>query len=94
MKSLDNKQTDIQPNESRLTYGDLIKSCLDNPPDGGFTRDDIRKRDRIETAVDNGKKEIELEDADADNLKQIVSQMTWGIRHKDLIDFHDAIENL
>ncbi len=94
MKTLKNETTEIPLNGQPMTYTDLVRNCLDQPPPEGFTFDDIRKRSRIEEALDAESDEIKLEDADAENLKQLIEQMRWGIRHPDLLVFADAVEAL
>jgi len=78
------------------TTVDLIRNCLDLPPQGGFTLQVLRDRDRIEKALDQSKakikKEITFEDQDWKNLKAIVKQSTWGTRHPDILAFLEEFE--
>lgn len=94
MKTLKNETTEIQLNGQMMTYADLVRNCLDQPPQQGFTFDDLRQRSRIEKALDTESEQIKLEDADATNLKQIVGQMRWGVRHPHILGFADAVEAL
>jgi len=104
MKTLENISTKIKLNGSKTTYADLILDCLNHPPemirqDGvpipvGFSREEMVQRDRIEKIIANNDKEFLFEDSDASNLKKIVGQMRWGIRHPDILKFLDTVGNL
>ncbi len=95
MKTLKYKTLDIKDGTGdSLTYGKLIEACLDHPPDKGFSRKDLKERDRIEQAVQCSNGELELEDADADILKRLVRVMRWGKRHRSILDFCDDVEAL
>ena len=76
------------------SYRDLILSCLDQiPPGNGLKRKDFRDRDRIEDAMNSAKNgTLKFEDNDAENLKRIVDEMQWGIRHRDISKFLDDVE--
>lgn len=89
-------------NGKDVDYKRLILNCLDDVPTTpsgqtlGFSRSEMKDRDRIEKAVEDSgdEDEIKFEDADADNLKRLVTSMKWAIRHKDLLEFIDAIDNM
>ena len=95
MKTLKNKTTIISsaPDQFFKT-SDLIKQSLNVVPEGGFTREDFKVRDRIEAYLSDEAKEFKLEDADANALKKIVSTIKWTFRHPDLTDFLNEIEAL
>lgn len=101
MKVLINKELTIHQNGKSIDYKQLIRNCLDNVPTSpttgaplGFTRSDMRDRDRIEMAIDKSDDEIKLEDADAVNLKNLVSSMRWAMRHKEILEFTEAVEEM
>lgn len=94
MKTLELKDIEIRSGDEAMNYAHLIRSCLDNAPQGGFSMQDMRDRDRIETALVASNGILELEDADAQNLKTLVSQMRWGVRHKDILVFCEAVEKM
>ncbi|MCH8060093.1 MAG: hypothetical protein IIA11_06505 [Proteobacteria bacterium] len=94
MKTLELKDTAIKSGDETINYEQLIRSCLDNPPQGGFSMQDMKDRDRIEKALVASNGILELEDADVQNLKNLVSQMRWGVRHKDILALCDAIEQM
>lgn len=97
MKLIENKKTSILKSEtdkSCLDYRELIKSCLDMTPQGGFSFEDLTKRARIDAALKKSKNgKIELEDADYENLKSIVKEMRWLVRHNDILEFTKTILN-
>lgn len=102
MKTLTLKTGEVpEGGDDPLSYDGFIRACLDhttivNGRRIGFTRQDLKERDRIEKALDqvNGEGKIELEDADAENLKRIVDAMAWGIRHPLILEFCDDVEAL
>lgn len=93
MKTFKNKTTSISDGKKELTYKDLILFCLNYIQEGGLDREAMKKRDRIEKACET-KGDIEFEDADAHNLKEIAQIVRWPFRHKEVIEFLDAINEL
>ena len=96
MIKIENKQTSIPLNrvsskdgtKQGATYKDLIESSMDILPQGGFTPEDIRNRNRIQKALEDIKDNmIELEDADYKNLQAIVELSRWASRDVELSDF-------
>jgi hypothetical protein len=90
----------IAPNTVEKTTIDLIRDCLNIPPQGGFTLQDYKKRNRIERAVETLLREAEisgmtsmegtfllLEDNDYETLKHIVKIGPFAIRQPFLTDF-------
>jgi hypothetical protein len=73
-----------------MTYADLIKICLNNPPKNGWTTDEMRKRIKIEDKLEDLKAEddISLEDAEFDKVVEC-SKVPWQFKHKDIIAFED-----
>lgn len=94
MKTFLNKNTSISDGKKELTYKDLVLFCLNNVPERGLDREAMKKRDRIETAFETKAGNIKLEDADAHNLKEIVKEVRWNFRHKELSEFLDVINDL
>lgn len=95
MKTLQNKTTKISSAPDQFfTTAALIKQSLNVVPEGGFTREDFKVRDRIEAYLSDKAEEFKLEDADANALKKIVSTIKWTFRHPDLTDFLNEIEAL
>lgn len=97
MKTITNKSTEITiADESGktnfMTYADLIKICLNNPPKNGWTTDEMRKRIKIEDKLEDLKAEddISLEDAEFDKVVEC-SKVPWQFKHKDIIAFEDTL---
>lgn len=98
-KTIENKETTLNFKEGeetrKMTYFDIIKLCLDSPPQGGFSRDDIKKRNRIE---DKLKGEIgstvELEHDEFYSLKKICNDMKWNTRVEDIENFLDYLDDV
>lgn len=93
MKQLTLKTSQAETGEA-LTYEVFIRACLDHPPAKGFARADLKRRDRIEKVLDASNGLLELEDADAAALKQLVEAMRWGMRHPLVLEFCDDVEAL
>lgn len=96
MKSLNIVKCEISlPGIPQTNTIDLVKACLNNVPESGFSYEDLKLRQRIEDACLKSKKEIILlEDNDANNLKILIKQMRWGVRHNDIVSFCQDVENL
>ena len=96
MKIIEAKKTKIRgQDEEMLTYIDLVRVCVNAVKQGGFTVDEMRKRQRILDAVDKEKDgKMSLEDEDVKILKGCVAQMKWLTVHKDVIAFSDYIKDL
>ena len=102
MKTLENTTTAIPTRENvggkieevigKIDYKFLIKSCLDNQPQGGFSFSDFKERDRIEKCLEDD--EFAFEDEDVKNLKEIVNSMKWASRSPDLTEFLEVVNNL
>jgi len=105
VKVLINKVTELgQQNGKDIDYKILITNCLNSAPISpsgqqiGFSRSEMKDRDAIEDALeeseDEDNNEIFFEDAVANNLKRVVNIMQWAMRHKDILEFIDAIDNM
>ncbi len=94
MKTLEIKPTSIaKEHEEPVDYAKLIEYCLNFvPKEMGISVGEMRKRHRILAALEAANGTIELEDADAQKLKQCVRAMRWGINHRDIIHFCDEVE--
>lgn len=79
MKTLNLTKTEI--NGKQVTTAQLILDCLNVAPAGGFTREDFKKRDRIEVVfTDIYTASVDLEDQDYEALKAIIDGMKWTMR--------------
>ena len=88
MKKIENKNYTMMADKDRTaTTVDLIKLCLNQPPQGGFNYEDLKNRERIDNALET----MEFEDADFKNLVNYVKAMRWNIRHADILDFINEI---
>lgn len=95
MKKLENKTTEILKDEnSKTTYADFCKVCINVMPQGGLDVIQMKTRLDIVTAIDNANGSIELTEEQADTLKECVKEMRWAIIHKDVVEFTEAVEKL
>jgi len=93
MKSVENKRFKLGKEEVTTTF--LLAACVRNPTQGVMI-DDMRLRIKILDALelaDKNKSVIELEDAQIEKAKQLVSIMPWGVIEKGIIEFCDFIGN-
>ncbi len=97
MKTIINKKTKIviadeSGEQVPMLYTDLIGICLNNPPQGGWKTDEMRKRIKIEDKLEGVKEdgEIKLEDAEWEKVVEC-SKIPWQFKHKDIIAFEDAL---
>ena len=97
------KQIEVKTHaEAKLTENEnlntkhLIMMVINNAPPGGFSREDIGKRDRIEQAVTEAKEgfPITLEDADFDELHSLAKSMKWPSRLPFIKDFVDGLADI
>lgn len=98
MQKLVMKDTSIKkgPNTNdKLSYKELIISCMNNGPKDGFSASEMRLRLRILDVLETCENSIlVLEDQDAEKLKECVKSMRWGLIHKDIPIFEDDIDSM
>jgi hypothetical protein len=95
MKNLENKETELRKTETELTtYADLVRSVNDFTPEGGFNKSTMKLSLKIDEKLEQANGTIELEDAEAEYLKGIIAVYPWALKHKDVLAFVEAIENL
>lgn len=92
MKTFENKTVEIK-GAAPTSYAELLKVCLDVPPQGGFTTTEMKSRLRLANALDKANGHIELEDSDHSKLMELVKDMKWGVVSQDLIDLEEAVLN-
>lgn len=92
MKTVENKKLEI-PGDIK-DYFDLIKICMNQPPQGGYNADEMRKRLRVLNVIDKEKESMELEDADVACTQQCVKEMRWNFLHQDILNFVEYISGL
>lgn len=92
MKTLINKTIKVAGNETN--YKELIESALNQTPQGGFSFEEIRKRNKIQDVLDKANGKMSFEDAEAENLKEIVNASRWIVRDKSIEEFGEEVNNL
>ena len=101
-KSIHNVSTSIKINvigndgktvtNKMMDYRDLIITALDNPPQAGFKRHDIARRNKIEDQLKGDV--MELDNEDFQFVKQLCNDMSWSVRHKDLQTFLNYLDDV
>jgi hypothetical protein len=95
MKTLTNKKTEIEGfNDSKMTYADLAKICINVMPQGGLDVTEMIARLKVTNKLEEDKTKIDLEDAEAETLKACVTSMKWTMMHQDLVDFIQEVDKL
>jgi|LakMenEpi03Aug12_release.lakeMendotaPanAssembly.Ray.scaffolds.fasta_scaffold1170408_2 hypothetical protein len=92
MKSINNKTVNVSGKD--VTYAELLKMCNDSTPTQGWTKATMKTAIKIDYVLEKKGETIELEDADFEYLKPLVSNMNWVIKSQVLVDFTDYIESL
>lgn len=96
-KTIENRETSIDFNEKdgekrKMKYFDIIKVCFDRIPQGGFTRDEIKKRNRIESKLKG--ESVELEHDEFHSIKKICNEMGWNTRIEDIETFYEYLDDV
>jgi hypothetical protein len=73
---------------------EILKVCINDPPQGGFTSQDIRTLQRVLDSIEAGGDVLAMEDTDAKAVQKRVAEMKWKIIHPDILAFVDAVANL
>lgn len=96
MKTFENKQTDLNSETGKARYADLALTCLNQPPQGGYTPVEMNKRLRVVKAMEENKEAdtIDLEDQDVETLQQAVASARWMILKTDIAEFNNHVESL
>lgn len=98
MKQLQNRRVEFTARGEAIeaTYVAFARSCLDNPPQGGFTLDEQRKRLRVLDALDGVAEDgvVVLEDGDAEKLQECVKAMRWAMMAKPILEFAEAVADM
>lgn len=96
MKSLALKEITLEGAPQATPYTELLKMCVKNPPKDGFDAEEMEKRMRLTKALREaeGKETLELEDADAAKLKEVVAAMRWGIMDEGIVEMLNAVKAL
>lgn len=96
-KIVENKSTRLMLTETEpVKYADLLFTVINAPIKQGITtaemRRDLRIVDVIETS--KAKPEIEFTDEDFKFVVDTLKEQTWQVRHIDILDFVDYIQEL
>jgi len=99
MKTFTNQQTSITigiegtREKKEMTYADLANLTLNIVPQGGWTKDEMKIRFKIESKLEklNVDESIELEDAEFKKVLDCSSQ-PWQFKHKDLLAYMEDLE--
>jgi hypothetical protein len=100
MKTFINRLTEItRPNENgevkKLSYADLANVTINITPTEGWSKDEMRRRFKLEDKLTGHEvgDEIALEDADVEKLNQLAN-IPWAFAHRDLLKYITHIEEL
>lgn len=90
MRRLTNKKAD-----EKTTYSDLLKVIINSVPQQGLTIGEQRDRIKLLNKVEaEAEEDMLLEEAEANQLKAMVSEHKWAIVSKELVVFGDDVENM
>jgi hypothetical protein len=71
---------------------ELIRQATNFTPPGGFNAADMINRIRILDVLEKANGELNLEDADFENLKKYVKETRWGVISKTIVEFINQFE--
>lgn len=95
MVTIKNKTTDLNLTENqKLTFFDLYKTALKQPPQGGFGLDEMRKGIKLLDAMDKDNETAKVENVEFEYLKEKVNSAKWGSVEKVIIEATDYLNNL
>jgi len=97
MSTLKNKETSIKKSEDEmLSYAFLIEQCISVTPEKGFSVSEMKKRLSIHEVITNTKvnSEFKFKAENTMTIKDCVKTMQWGVMHKDIVEFAEAIAEL
>lgn len=94
MKKLELKKVDFFKNEEgeSVNYSALIRVCLNNVPEGGYTVQEMRDRMDILNKAEKANGSLDLEDSETKKLKSCVKAMKWSLMNKEIVQFCDDVE--
>jgi hypothetical protein len=74
-----------------VTYADLIKYCLDTPPQGGFSVSEMSKRIKILDILENSESGANLSFGkdQGNTIMQCIDSSKWSRMHRDITEFVD-----
>jgi len=83
------------------TYIELIGVSMNNPPERGFSVEDMRERikitDLLKKVTNEGKtnpKQVEFEDAHIPIIKDCLKGLRWGSLQPEIVEFTDYINEI
>lgn len=92
MKSIPNKTTkNIVMDGKKATYADLAMICLKQPPEGGFSLEEMNRRLKVLGVLENANASIVLEDADMEALQKVVNKSRWPELVPEVTEFAKAV---
>lgn len=77
-----------------MSYGELLLKCVNSPPKEGFSPEEMEKRLKLVRKLNEAKDTVELEDAEANDLKRCTSEMRWNVLNEDLKKMLDDVKAL
>ena len=101
MKTIKNETLKVSTTQQNGTiievekdYKEQILVCLNFETGEGMDYEGIKVRNKIEAVLEKSNGSIDLEDHDADALKEIVRKVRWITRDKGLQTFIETINDL
>lgn len=79
--------------EAEKTYAELLRDCLENraPNAPGFGIKEMKQRIEIMDVLEKANGTIELENAQAEKVKEVVKEMQWLVISKDILEFCETV---
>jgi len=97
MKTIENKETSLLLTEdTKVKYSDLIMTVLSGPVKEGITIPEMRRDLKLYGIAENAKVGDSMEFTE-DEIKHIISLVNaqkWAVKHIDILEFADYVENV
>lgn len=92
MKTINDKE--VQIGKDKINYKELLKICVNTPPQGGYTPEDMKNRVKILSVIDSSNGEMKFEDAEYNTLKECVNKSRWNVLAPELVEFIEYVGNV
>lgn len=92
MRTLQLKSFTFKNAKEKTTYKELLTAVLDNPRDTGVKVSELRIRLQILDKLEIAENSLELEDTEANLMKELVADMNWVKIDKGILLFNDEIQ--
>jgi len=92
--SLKESTTKINGQDVKISYKELVESCLKQVGREGINAVEMERRINIVKVLRAAKNKLSLEDADAVALKELVEKMPWSVVDEAVLEFCKDVKKM